>query len=80
MQVLRHKLKDLKTVGSECCKEVRDNPHIHQRLLDPLVIPKVFNVFFLFRMLYKVFAQFFLLLWMLLFTIPKPGFPTFNSH
>jgi len=60
--------------GSECCKEVIENPHIHLRLLDPPSVPKIFNFLFIFRAIYKVFVQFFSLLWMLLFTIPKPDF------
>lgn len=66
-------LESIYCEGSECCKEVRENPRIHQRLLPPPSVPYIFNFLFIFRAIYKVLVQFFSLLWMLMFTIPKPG-------
>eukprot|EP01118_Nematostelium_gracile_P013569 TRINITY_DN514_c0_g1_i1.p1 TRINITY_DN514_c0_g1~~TRINITY_DN514_c0_g1_i1.p1 ORF type:complete len:319 (+),score=78.23 TRINITY_DN514_c0_g1_i1:31-987(+) len=60
--------------GSECIKEVVDNPHLTRHLIDPPRVPFPFNSFFLFRAIYKVLAQFFVFLWTLMFTIEAPDF------
>lgn len=60
--------------GSNPCEEVMNHPNIRLRLMDELKIPRLFNLVFFTRAIYKTIVQLWILFSLLLFTIPRPEY------